>query len=238
MADSPCSPPKGRTHTRRRKNAVDETLSIGGRHRRETAPAEGRDETGHKVSPCSVCVQDIRAGTTATQIEVAPRQFGTVEHVDLRPAARKGAPALAFVEFKTEADAARCLRRSHRSRPSSTRSTVSVNGQLLKIERPRMSTGLAGTGTHRNRNRIEDSLSTAQEFLANLEADVTADVEASIATAGGCMDLDGVEATVNGRLTSTLVAWLRGKPNRFTLQKNESGKWVVKERVGTHILLL
>lgn len=222
---------RGGTH--RRKNAVDESLAARVPRQRESAAFKGRQQTGHKSDPCSVCVQDIIAGTTATQIEVALRRFGSIEHVDLRPADRKDSSALAFVTFKTEADAARCLRRTQSSRR--LRHTVSVNGQLLKIERPKSSTRLSRT--HRRKNPVDESLSTAQDFLAGMEADVTADVEASIATAGGCMKRDEVDAIVKGRLAITATAWLRAKTSRFTLQEEDSGIWVVKERVGMHILL-
>lgn len=210
-----------------------------------TGKESSADGTSARDSdPCIVCVQDIRAGTTATQIEVALRKFGSVSRVRLQPAPTKGASALAFVEFNAEADAARCLRRTRVSRHGVPRETVSVNGQQLKIEQVKSSDRLARTdkpkdistadGAIRIIDTVDESLREAKVYLASVEDRVAADVEASIAAAGGCMKRDDLGAVVKGRLTTSLTVWLRSKPNRFTLQEElGTGMCVVKERVGT-----
>lgn len=244
--------PAARVHTKAaqaEKEIVTIVLSSQGSScigKESSSDGAGRDLCDTS-DPCIVCVQNISAGTTATQIEVALRKFGSVNHVRLQPAApRKGASGLAFVEFKAEADAARCLRRTRISRHGVTRETVSVNGQQLKIEQTKSSNRLARTEKRKDISTadevirfvdtVDESLREAKGQLASVEERVAADVEASIAGAGGCMKRDDLGVVVNGRLTTSLTAWLRSKPNRFTLQEElGTGVYVVKERVGTHI---
>ena len=203
-----------------------------GQTRRQTL---GGVEKAHRSAGSSVCVQNISAATTATQIEVALRVFGTVKDVCLKKASRKGESTYAIVEFETEADAARCLRRTDSSRPDKRRHKVSVNGRQLQIqERPTGPNRQAGASERKT--AVDASLSSAQNFLADMEEQVARDVEAGIVAAGGCIKCDDIESIVDGRLTTKPMAWLRGKPHRFSLCKDaRTGGWVVKERIGARM---
>lgn len=195
----------------------------------------GGVEKTNRNAGCSVCVQNISAATTATQIEVALRAFGTVKDVRLQKASRKGEAAYAIVMFETEADAARCLRRTSSSRPDKRRHKVSVNGRQLQIhERPTGSNRQAEAS--KRKTAVDESLSSAQNFLTNMEEQVARDIEAGIVAAGGCIKCDDIESIVDGRLTTKPTAWLRGKTHRFSLCEDaRTGDWVVKERIGARM---
>ena len=204
------------------------------RHELRKARAEKQQQSkqvAKRYHPCSVYVTNIGPNTTATQIDVALRQFGSVKDVQLQPGASKKAPGLAFVEFVSESSAKECLKMT--TTRSRQRVVVSVNGRPLAFERRELN-GADALGP-RPVDGVDASLSDAAEFLASCEEAVVADVEAAIVAAGGALKRDDLGAVVAGRLDTQLTSWLRALPRRFKLEELTNGVCLVKERIAADV---